>query len=929
MNSSITFSNEFSEEEIYEFEAEQIEKSLDLENDCVSYDPKTYQEVDNLLQNSTVGFKSIEGISVKSFDQKEKTKNEKVENKNVKESTNENEKEKENEKDSYKNTRFNFNCEEYLSPEKNNEFQNLDLESDFWFDGCNYEKEQKKEKGGQKEKEIEIENILKKKSVNNFPFNSANLAFLNTLNSSDEEDIIYDEDLISFQSNPNHYEEIISEKQFSEIGEKKLREFPHDYKNDLEFFSEDEITRNEDHFFNQNQLKILANNNLKRRQTNEPTIPFNEYNEANLFFNNEKNDIEIKKEKEKENGGGDGNGNGNGNGDGDGDRKGYGNEYNDGYEYWNEGLDGDGYEFDYVNGIYKEEIDKEIEMGKEKEKNKKIDEYLNKKFDQHFSEMKIENIPGLENEQENRQENKLKKEQENKLKKKEQQKKEQQKKEQQKNEQQKKEKKQQIKQEIKHPKNDQIKQQKNDQIKQQKQQIEEKKQESKHQPKKTKKITRKRVFQEGKSVEVRHEVIESGKELFKLLIGLLWVSSGGASHTTLTPLCEAFVSKISQVLTATNLEEKEFQSQLRYLLSNSRRTFTEYVLEILLGVLSLSVHQSKPRLSVQLKKIIQQIKDIQLNKRKKLQKQKKNQNVNKKKNNKKKNLSEIDNNQNNIEKESASGRGRGKGGQSEKKKKKENEKENENETGNINKMEKEKKAIKRKKKTKKKRKLITYNGNNFNNDDDHQKTINNEETINNDLEKIFPQIFTQPVLMFWFEKRFANRLNYLLTSLDKTRFYQQFLYPLVKSKLITICWKLAREFLKRDGPLKKYCRHISLVYMNNPLNLYSNNRGPKLKLIKQIIVKFGLNNSNYWVKSIDLFQNKHPLSPQIILEKFPFNQIVYSSLFNKIYTDNQGEQSNKKRTLATKNNRVDQNVNVGWILKTSEFGGAPDYNSLI
>ncbi|KAJ6237078.1 hypothetical protein M0813_03485 [Anaeramoeba flamelloides] len=90
-----------------------------------------------------------------------------------------------------------------------------------------------------------------------------------------------------------------------------------------------------------------------------------------------------------------------------------------------------------------------------------------------------------------------------------------------------------------------------------------------------------------KKNKINSSIVENGKDLFKLLTGQLWVISGGASQKVLTPYTNQFAIKIGEVLGASEKELSIIKSQLKYLLSNSRRTLTEFVLEILVGVLSL------------------------------------------------------------------------------------------------------------------------------------------------------------------------------------------------------------------------------------------------------------------------------------------------------------------------------------------------------
>ncbi|KAJ3446370.1 hypothetical protein M0812_08178 [Anaeramoeba flamelloides] len=207
-------------------------------------------------------------------------------------------------------------------------------------------------------------------------------------------------------------------------------------------------------------------------------------------------------------------------------------------------------------------------------------------------------------------------------------------------------------------------------------------------------------------------VVESGKEVFKLLTGILWAISGGASQKFLTPYTKKFANKIGTVFNASENETNNFQSQLKYLLSNSRRTFTEFILEILLGLLSLIYNDEEtPDFCNELWAIL-----IEINK---------------------------------------------------------------------------------------------FNSNNNNNNNEGGKEREKEkEKLKQRLEKIYQQNISYDILLYWFNKRFVDRLNVRI--------------------------------------VKQYYQLINKNYDGNPLNLYFNNRGKKVKLVKSLILAYGVNNGKYW-----------------------------------------------------------------------------------
>ncbi|KAJ3441898.1 hypothetical protein M0812_13918 [Anaeramoeba flamelloides] len=126
-------------------------------------------------------------------------------------------------------------------------------------------------------------------------------------------------------------------------------------------------------------------------------------------------------------------------------------------------------------------------------------------------------------------------------------------------------------------------------------------------------------------------LIESGRLVFKLIAGQLWVITGGSPEKYLKP----FLNKVSQMLgenyQGKSLENLTFNKQIKYLLSNSRRALTEFVLEIFLGILSLIFSDSIPDLTIEFWSILEElcvanIKNINKNKNSKKKKNTQNKN---------------------------------------------------------------------------------------------------------------------------------------------------------------------------------------------------------------------------------------------------------------------------------------------------------------
>ncbi|KAJ3439494.1 hypothetical protein M0812_15526 [Anaeramoeba flamelloides] len=351
--------------------------------------------------------------------------------------------------------------------------------------------------------------------------------------------------------------------------------------------------------------------------------------------------------------------------------------------------------------------------------------------------------------------------------------------------------------------------------------------------------------------KVQMKKIENGRDIFKLFLGQLWVISGGSTHKTLLPFTSQIADVIGDQMDADTKERKEIKSQCKYLLANTRRTFTEYILEIFLGVLSLiNIQQKKEKTAIRLRKILLKIKEFQIHENKSKQKTKI----------KKKILKTNFKNQKvflNIN-------------QFTKQKKKKNDF--------------KKKNIKKKSKT--------------NNQPGYEK-----HKINKKLEKICKKIFLKPVLMYWFEKRFFPNFTNLFTDESQSRFFKDFLYKLTQSKFLLMSWVLAKELLKPNGTLKEYFQLVNLDYNNNPLNLYLNNRGKKLKLVKELIVKFGLNNSNYWNTCSSNFLLQKNIQPLNLLDHSPFKETFQSPTINNLFvSQNESVKKRRMNQLDSQNN---------------------------
>ncbi|KAJ6249748.1 hypothetical protein M0813_16735 [Anaeramoeba flamelloides] len=361
---------------------------------------------------------------------------------------------------------------------------------------------------------------------------------------------------------------------------------------------------------------------------------------------------------------------------------------------------------------------------------------------------------------------------------------------------------------------------------------------------------RKRRLRNTKSNKLKRTdsyIIESGKEVFKLLTGQLWVISGGAPQKVLTPYTKELAKNIGNVFTANKLEIDDFQSQLKYLLSNSRRTFTEFILEVLISVLSLHYStETTPEITIKFRRILKDVITI-----------------------------------------------------------------NKNPNSNTN--------------TNTKRNTHKKNGNNKGSLQDGQLSDGKQNKepestgIKLQLEQIYNEIFTQDVLMYWFDKRFIDRLSSFFPVEEQQKFFSKHLFFLGKSKFILTCLLIAKDLIKPHGIVEQYHQSVNLKYDGNTLNLYCNNRGKKLKLVKKLITKYSLNNGNYWSVISKDYISRIKFTIENICQFSPFKQIFENNKLVQLSKKNNFNHPHKKRTLASKDNEVQVQINVDWLTKTGVF----------
>ncbi|KAJ6237077.1 hypothetical protein M0813_03484 [Anaeramoeba flamelloides] len=169
--------------------------------------------------------------------------------------------------------------------------------------------------------------------------------------------------------------------------------------------------------------------------------------------------------------------------------------------------------------------------------------------------------------------------------------------------------------------------------------------------------------------------------------------------------------------------------------------------------------------------------------------------------------------------------------------------------------------------------------------------------------------------MYWFEKRFIDRLDRFVAYEQKKSFFDQHLFYLGKSKFILSCLLLASELIRKDGVTQNYSLLINLRYDDNPLNLYSNNRGKKANLIKELISKYGVNNGNYWEIISKDYLNQMKFDINNIFDFFPYKNIITNpKIYNLSHTVNV-EQPLKKQQIPNKRDETNFKISLEWLKK--------------
>ncbi|KAJ6233435.1 hypothetical protein M0813_29739 [Anaeramoeba flamelloides] len=364
------------------------------------------------------------------------------------------------------------------------------------------------------------------------------------------------------------------------------------------------------------------------------------------------------------------------------------------------------------------------------------------------------------------------------------------------------------------------------------------------------------------AIRENSSIVESGKEVYKLLTGVLWVMTGGASIKLLTPFSETISSKIGEVLSASKNEQQSFKHQLKYLLTNSRRTFTEYILEIVIAILSLRfLPEEEEEISVKFWDILTEIVEIQSSNNSQSQTQTQPQQQ----------QQQQQTQQQQSQKESQSNQNQP------------------NQNSSLNK----------------------------------EKISKRKEELHQELQIIYKDIFTERILMFWFGKRFIDRLEAFFGTELKAEFYEQHFCFFGKSKFMLSCLILANELVNQEGVTKEYADLVDLEYNGDIINLYLNNRGKKQGLIKELIVKYQLNSGHYWQILSKEYLSELKFDHLNLFNYFPFKEIIANPLLIKLCGTNINQQasssSSKKRVLSTKTNVIDNMLNIGWIMKKEEL----------
>ncbi|KAJ3447587.1 hypothetical protein M0812_00058 [Anaeramoeba flamelloides] len=385
----------------------------------------------------------------------------------------------------------------------------------------------------------------------------------------------------------------------------------------------------------------------------------------------------------------------------------------------------------------------------------------------------------------------------------------------------------------------------------------------------------------------KSNIVESGKQIFKLVAGQMWVISGGSSYRKLSPYTNKLITKLGQVLKASDKETKNFENNLKYLLTNSRRTFTEFILEILIGVLSL-IH------------LEDEIGNVEEN------------------NNQKHSLEDWIKKDQSVVKDCDT--------------KIETEQEQENHEDKDEKVSENLDSIRHnanlpqisKKLFQTLFQIAETHYNKSNQDlawQEIQKINEKEESLKQELLKIYEQIFSEQVLFYWFDKRFVDQVEHIFEPELRTKFYKDHFFAFGRSKFILSCLILAKELVDNHEICKNYFDLIDFENRNDPLKLYSNNRCKKQKVIKNLIVRFSLNGGEFWnVLSNDYMANLK-FSPENITEYFPFKSIIFHPLVseNGSIKKYKKASSHKKRVTTSQRQKINSIINLNWCLKKSIF----------
>ncbi|KAJ3439404.1 yl1 nuclear protein [Anaeramoeba flamelloides] len=352
---------------------------------------------------------------------------------------------------------------------------------------------------------------------------------------------------------------------------------------------------------------------------------------------------------------------------------------------------------------------------------------------------------------------------------------------------------------------------------------------------------------------IRKEIVDCGKEMYKLLTSEIWVMTGGANQKQLQEFTNFFANTIGEMLGANEKEIPLFKSPTKYLLSNSRRTLTEYISELILGSLALNFYNTEtqiPEISRRLYSLLSKIcnqKFINNNNNKTFDNYKK---PNDKQKHKQQNLFKIFGFENNIQ---------------------------DNQNDNTTDIDNAKDTDELKEKYHYEITLNLF------------KNLEKNDLL--ELDQLFEQIFTEKVLLYWFEKRFMNKFSSFINLNKRTEFCSNYLLPLVKTKFFITCNLLAQDAILnkqyKNSFIYQYCNLIENDQDGNVFNVYNNVRKGKLKLIKELIVEFGLNDGQYWqALSNHFFFKNGSFNLNSTFEKFPFKTVMQNFKNHSLVIDN-------------------------------------------